>query len=333
MDSEQRQHFWQTLCSLKGENPIEDMKALAETIIVPEFLYRYRPVTVSSVDALQRNLLFYSNANYYDDPFDTLIHTDFKKINESVIDYFTNRVKPEDMISFGEQLNIPDKNISAALEILQNITATDLVNEIDDYLKKNIQVILKKNLWSACLSECGNNEVMWLKYADQYKGFCVVYDMKDKNKLLCGKQEYCQNCIVTSAGTSLYPIYYSDKGYDATEYTKRLTTGYIALNHLNNEAAKAVIEAFPIKMWEQERIALTKSKCHEYDQEWRFLLRSPSPGPIMQEWIPYGVILGLKMGSFERELIIRSAQMAGVDHVFELFITNEYELDFREINK
>ena len=119
MDSEQRQHFWQTLCSLKGENPIEDMKALAETIIVPEFLYRYRPVTVSSVDALQRNLLFYSNANYYDDPFDTLIHIDFNKINESVIDYFTNRVKPEDMISFGEQLNIPDKNISAALDILQ----------------------------------------------------------------------------------------------------------------------------------------------------------------------------------------------------------------------
>lgn len=73
MDSEERKQFWEMLCSLTGNNVAEEYEKLSKTINYPHYLYRYRPVSLSSIDALQRNCMYFSSANYYDDPFDTLL--------------------------------------------------------------------------------------------------------------------------------------------------------------------------------------------------------------------------------------------------------------------
>ena len=39
---------------------------------------------------------------------------------------------------------------------------------------------------------------------------------------MCGKQEKCKNCGVINFGTPLYPVYYSDTPYNATEFAKRV---------------------------------------------------------------------------------------------------------------
>ena len=176
----------------------------------------------------------------------------------------------------------------------------------------------------------GINETMWLKYADQYKGFCVVYDFIDEKRKLCGKQEKCVNCVVNNAGVSLYPVYYSDTGYDATEYARNLTVATIVRSKVPM-LAERIIQSLPNASWEQERIALIKSKCHEYDQEWRMILRSPANGPIMQEWVPYGVVLGLRTNSRDKSTIIRSAKLAGIDHFFETYINDSNRLDIRPL--
>lgn len=148
--------------------------------------------------------------------------------------------------------------------------------------------------------------------------------------MLCGKQEKCVNCVVNNAGVSLYPVYYSDNGYDATEYARNLSIAIIVRNKIPMLADK-IIQSLPDASWEQERIALIKSKCHEYDQEWRFILRNHAKGPIMQEWIPYGIILGLRTKSRDRNIILKSAKMAGIDHFFESYINNCNQLDIRPI--
>ena len=77
MNAEERLTFWKALCKADGKDLKTDGQSIAATIHYPRFLYRYRPVSVSSIDALQTNHLFFSKANYYDDPFDTLIKIDY----------------------------------------------------------------------------------------------------------------------------------------------------------------------------------------------------------------------------------------------------------------
>lgn len=80
MDKEKRQIFWDTLCSLNGKDISTEMKKLSETIYYPKFIYRYRPVTERTLDALKNNNVYFSSAEFYDDPFDTYLRIDWDKI-------------------------------------------------------------------------------------------------------------------------------------------------------------------------------------------------------------------------------------------------------------
>ena len=46
-------------------------KQLIEKKKRPTYLYRYRSVSMNTLEALRTNRLYFSTANYYDDPFDT----------------------------------------------------------------------------------------------------------------------------------------------------------------------------------------------------------------------------------------------------------------------
>lgn len=330
MKTEERQKFWEALCKADGNDIIADSKNISSTIKYPHYLYRYRPVSVSSIDALQTNHLFFSQANYYDDPFDTLIKIDYGVLHQHVTQMISSEDVFQQLRSMCQTLNIPDEKYLAAENIIKTVSTEEIVKNVDVFYKNNIQSILKNSLWTVCFSESGVNETMWLKYADQYKGFCVIYDLSDSNRMLCGKQEKCVNCVVNNVGVSLYPVYYSDNGYDATKYACNLSVATIVRNKIPMLADK-IIQSLPDALWEQERITLIKSKCHEYDQEWRAILRNHAKGPIMQEWIPYGIILGLRTNSRDRNIILKSAKMAGIDHFFESYINDCNQLDIRPI--
>ncbi|MEE0867870.1 MAG: hypothetical protein UIL37_06180, partial [Clostridia bacterium] len=52
------------------------------------------------------------------------------------------------------------------------------------------------------------------------------------------------------------------------------------------------------------KTTLIKKKCHEYDEEWRIIPGCIMKPPIMMEWIPSGIILGLRMNPSEENLVI-----------------------------
>lgn len=83
MDSQEREVFWKTLCSLSGTDLEQDIGRLMTSIRLPKLLFRYRPVSFSSLEALRTNKLYFSSANYYDDPFDTFLHIDIEAINKN----------------------------------------------------------------------------------------------------------------------------------------------------------------------------------------------------------------------------------------------------------
>ena len=276
MDHNDREQFWKTLCSLPGNDIVAEREQLFKSIKYPKLLFRYRPVSTKSLEALRTNRLYFSSANYYDDPFDTFLHIDIEAI-------FLN----------------------AALSLRDEV---------------------KKDTWSVCFSENGFNEVLWLKYADQHRGFVQIYGLENNDNFLCGKQEKCANCGIKNYGTPLYPIYYSDTPYDATKFAKFVMLRKIA-ETTATQIPPELYAGMGSALWEQERTTLIKKECHKYDEEWRMITGCIMKPPVMMEWIPSGIILGLRMGVAEENLVVSMAKEAGIKNIYKSYINVQNKLD------
>lgn len=329
MNLQERKVFWDTLCSLTGEDLQKDSKLLMDTIKLPRFLYRYRPVSTSSLEALRTNKLYFSSSNYYDDPFDTFLHINIENIKEEFLSAFATQDSVEAVVA-GTRSLIGDMLSPVQLEQFTSETVTNWLNQgfVEKFLNSALAMRdeIKKDTWSVCFSENGFNAVLWLKYANQHKGFVQIYDLTLDENYRCGKQEKCKECGINNYGTPLYPICYSDEPYDATNFSK-----IVMLNKMGEQIGKAIPPELYAGMgngqWERERITLIKQKCHEYDEEWRMITRGIMQPPIAMEWIPSGIILGLRMGKNEENLVISMAKEAGIKQIYKSFIDSANQLN------
>lgn len=334
MNDAERKIFWDKLCSLQGTDIKKDTDLLNKAIIYPKYVYRFRTVNERTLSALRENKLYFSTSNYYDDPFDTFINIDIRKIqdvldNATQIHYADQIVSCMDyMLSEWLGIQINDEQKKMLIETLsKSFENPNFKIGIKEYWR-NIRNEIKKDTWSVCFSEDGLNESLWLKYADQHKGFAVSYDLENAEKLRCGKQAKCVNCGIHMAGTSLYPVYYSDEKYDATRFAYFLSICEMAGNNLNEELFKNIIADMGNQIWEREKITLIKKTCHRYDKEWR-MIAPPiyKEGPVMREWVPDAVILGLSMTKSDEAQVIGTAYQAGIDKIYKCYINDEGNLD------
>ena len=322
MKEKEREEFWRTLCSLPGIDIKAESEKLSQTIKLPKHLFRYRPVNLKSLEALRTNKLYFSTANYYDDPFDTFLNIDIEAIRNILSSAFQT---PE---SIAATIDVVKSMLDGILteEQKEQITVENVTKVISQGLHENflnfalaLRNEVKKDIWSICFSENGFNEVLWLKYADQYKGFVQIYDLENDENFLCGKQEKCANCGIRQYGTPLYPIYYSDTPYNATSFAQ-----IVMLRKMEEQAGKAIplqlYEKIGSNPWEPTRITLIKKECHKYDEEWRMITCCRMKPPVLMEWIPSGIILGLRMEQAEENLVISMAKEAGIKKIYKSYI-------------
>ena len=281
------------------------------------------------MEALRTNKLYFSSANYYDDPFDTFLHIDIETIRKEYLSAFQT---PESTETVVEGVKSLLGGILTEEQITQ-LTAENVTNALSNGLVESflssvlaLRDDVKKDIWSVCFSEEGFNEVLWLKYADQHKGFVQIYDLENEDNYLCGKQEKCANCGMKKYGTPLYPIYYSNTPYDATNFAKFVILHKIA------ETTQAPIPpelyaGMGSGLWEQERTTLIKKECHQYDKEWRMITGCTMKPPIMMEWVPSGIILGLRMDTADENLVVSMAKEAGIKKIYKSIINSKNELD------
>lgn len=329
MNAQEREVFWKTLCTLPGVDPEQDAEKLINTVKFPKFLFRYRSVTLRSLEALRTNKLYFSSANYYDDPFDTFLHIDIESIRQEFLTAFQTRESTEAVTEgvkdiIGGMLTEEQR----ALLTVDNVTNMLSNGLVESFLNSALALRdeVKKDTWSVCFSENRFNEVLWLKYADQHKGFVQIYDLENNENYLCGKQEKCQNCGIKKFGTPLYPIYYSDKPYDATNFAKIVMLKKLgALS--GTQIPQYLYDSIGNGTWEREKTTLIKKKCHEYDEEWRMITGCQMKSPVMMEWIPSGIILGLRMGVTEENLVISMAKEAGIKNIYKSVIDSKNMLN------
>lgn len=328
MDSHERKIFWETLCSLPGKNFEAEREQLLKTIKYPKLLFRYRPVNIKNLEALRTNKLYFSSANYYDDPFDTFLHIDIEKIKKEFRSAFQNTESTAAVIDGAKALlgNILTEQQASQLTPENILSALPGITDNFLYTALTMRDEVKKDTWSVCFSEKGYNEASWLKYADQHKGFVQIYDLDNGENFLCGKQEKCKSCGIKNYGTLLSPIHYSDTPYDATNFAK-----FVMLHKITEATEVQIPQEFYEKvgsaLWERERTTLIKKECHKYDEEWRMITGCIMKPPIMMEWIPSGIILGLRMKPAEENLVISMAKEAGIKQVYKAYIDEQNKLN------
>lgn len=325
MNSSERKTFWDRLCSIRDNTP-DHLQVLLATINTPEYLCRFRPVSESSLLQLQENKLYYSSADHYDDPFDTFIHVDFPRV-KALYDLLKS------LLDSGN----PDlRNRLVALEPIIGMSTEQFLDNLKDHPLdlfifperiRQIRTIIQKNLFSICFCEDAMNETLWLKYANNYRGFALIYDVKDDSSFLCGKEKMCENCRSLIEKPFVYPVYYTEDAYDATQFALAcMLWGEQVPRQIVELSTKAVI-------WEAERVSLIKKKCHEYDQEWRMIRPTMTPDRTCIKMKPNKVILGLRMPEYEKLMVISAAKVAGISNIEELYINDSDQLDTRAITR
>lgn len=333
MTHDEREKFWNTICSLPGRDICAEREELLKTIKFPKYLYRYRPVNTKNLEALRTNRLYFSSANYYDDPFDTFLHIDIEELKKEYLSILRFDENAENKINYVNSLlgGILNKEQLSQFN-LESLKYAQSSNVVDEFLSFALALRseLKKDVWSVCFSENGFNESLWLKYADQHKGFVLIYDLENDDNYLCGKQQKCCYCGIKNFGTPLYPIYYSDSPYNATNFAK-----FVMLRKAGEltkvSIPKEIYESLGAMLWEIERITLIKKECHKYDEEWRMITGCQMKPPILMEWIPSGLILGLKMDLAEENLVVSLAKAAGIKNIYKSYINAKNELDAYKI--
>ena len=90
---------------------------------------------------------------------------------------------------------------------------------------------------------------------------------------------------------------------------------------------KYLYESIGSDIWEREKTTLIKKKCHEYDEEWRMITGCIMKPPVMMEWRPSGIILGLRMGQAEENLVISMAKEAGIKNIYKSYIDSKNRLN------
>lgn len=331
---EERARFWDKLASLKGEDSTNEFKELSRTIVLPKALYRYRAVNTRTLEALRTNRLYFSTANYYDDPFDTFINVNIREMQEVIEAARGSGKDIKECLNVASKragLNIPPEFIDCGSSLLvSKLQDPAFCSRAVNYVR-NIRNEVKKDVWSACFSESDCNEVLWLKYAEQHKGFALRYDLDKPELFMCGKSEKCRTCGLANVRAALCPIYYSPQMYDGTRFAQFICIAkLLQLDSLKQQKLKRYMG---VTDWELIKLSVIKKECHQYDEEWRLILMNwQLQSPVCQEWIPGAVILGLNMDSGDKELVTTLVKEAGIEEMYQCIIGDDGGLVTERVN-
>ena len=249
------------------EEMVDALKPLNIVLLqmIPKRLYKYRSCKDEHISAFEKDELWLSTSDLFNDPFDTLIQYDEGKIRSAfdcilqpdIFDAMLNhlaaggemaepvnhlidpaeiesmRVKAAEVLSFGKKF-VPSKEQMIHL-IIQREAYLTLLPKIAQRFSS-----------VACFSEKIDSILMWSHYSYNHTGFALGYDLRpllfpnDKN-------------------VGLFPVVYSEKRYNAEEFLLYLFGSLMQI---------------PVKEADKmssTKLLLYKSKEWQYEREWRII--------------------------------------------------------------
>lgn len=296
--------------------------------IMPVQLYRFRAINEYSLSAFDKDLIFFSRAKDFNDPYDTLITS--KSLEE------IRKCAPED---FRTVMNFLGDQLVNGMEIPNNIKSLFPKSSLDQMLEQirtqindakcgkreepnwqavvtnlddivtNFECGLRNSESYACFSENIKSMTMWAHYADYHKGFALSYDMRP--------------FVQSGHGLMIFPIIYTSTRYDATNLLCWCTAQMFDLPMIR------------IDQLDKIKSALYKSLDWEYEKEWRLInsVDQNSPHPSLK-YAPTGIYYGSKISEINKKILHNIAVEKGLKE-YEMYIdkgSSDYEMKIRPLS-
>lgn len=305
--------------------PIAD--ALMEVMPVP--LYRFRTINEYSLSAFDKDLIFFSRAKNFNDPYDSLLTSpsfeDIMKCPAESIACFMNAFRDQLLKGMEIPQNIKDLFPPSLLDQMLGFMKMQLEaeeggemtepnwHEIQAKLKDmvaNFANDLRDSESYACFSESITSSTMWAHYADYHKGFALSYDMKS---LILSKPN----------GIMILPVIYSDVRYDATNLLGWATAKMLGLP-MNR-----------IDQLDKIKSALYKSSEWAYEKEWRLINSADQAHthPSLK-YAPTGIYYGSRISEINKKILHNMAIEKGLKE-YEMYLdrsSSDYQMRIRPLS-
>lgn len=281
--------------------------------LLPDKLYRYRPISDNTIGAFQNDRLYFSSADYYNDVFDCLIFTN----KESLLTGIRCQLNSEHM----------EKVIEERQQQIEQLNGTPYYNEYIDMLSpKNraktieefiemvsdeadrLQAYFRSVARTICLTEEVDNSRMWGTYADNSKGFCLEYQFDSVARFSC----FTQNDECFDGSARLFPIIYRSTALDGTDFMDTVLLNHFSRRFMRNHQFLNDDLLFTTK------VAITKDAKWADEKEWR-ILASYTGQNIIDDKIasyvrikPSALYLGIDMEPDKEVLLTKIAKDKGV---------------------
>lgn len=305
--------------------PIRD--AIAE--MLPASLYRFRPCGEKQIDAFEKDRIFAVPADWFNDPYDTLVRYDLEEIKNYAKSFSSikNLERLKDFFAKGNDFPKEFKQVlpdeawdSLRKRILEISNFKDYEKRIEQSSLQLLSLVStyfpiisfygKRFSNIACFSEDVRSILMWSHYADSHKGFALEYDFRTSlNK--------------SNTRAALYPVIYSEDRYDASLFLAWAFFTMMGFKAVNPDIVSST------------KAALYKSTFWEYEKEWRMIDPGPhdilNPKPSIIEYRPVAIYYGHNISLDNKARLHEIAKEKGIKE-YEMYIdrgSQKYEMQYR----
>ena len=290
------------------------------------WLYRYRNFSEKNIDALVNDRLYFSIPEYFNDPYDNLVYADVEKIVMNVATHIGYGMK-----DYLERLNKKDPILAGpATAFWYGNKREEFLQGFFEYIVESIEDIkrkVRKNVKIICFSKIHDSMLMWSHYADNHKGFMLVYALEDIMNAL----RYDETETETARKTRLEPVEYVENKLDLTEEIDAYTRSR------RPNAGDVIPPDGDIPQPKLRKMITQKAKDWSYENEWRLIPRTidlEHESPLCYiECVPTAIVLGAKCEKENREKILNIARNKNLP-VLEMVLSErspKFKLDVEEI--
>ncbi len=274
-----KKKYREMLLSSKDSTQFENA-IIYKNLHLPKKIYKYCKVTEHNLTNLENNQIYLNSPIEFNDPFDCamcinwyenrknlfienkdkyLQNIDIKAKSE-ILERINNGEDPEEVM-----INV----LSSSKDALKNQQFLECINELQkNYIDEISNKFQSEKTLLSCFSDDYKNILMWSHYADNHKGFCVEYDISDR-----------------------------DLQYD--DFMRMLHPVIYAENFLNINYSQ-----IQLKYVVGFCLVLQKFIDWQYENEYRLIMNSKEERLFNMPMMPSNVYLGLKMEAYYKRIII-----------------------------
>lgn len=303
----------------------------------PQSLYRIRRYTDDSVGALENEQLFFTRADWFNDPYDCLLQFDERRLRNQIENNISEEYMRNFLRSSGVQYPINEdiQNENDFLRLFRE-GKNGFLGDVSKCFT-TVTDMLQKGTYVVCLGETVNSPVMWSHYGENHKGFAIEYQFEPE--YFSPKPHFPVDDKFDGYGwRSLLPVYYSKYRVDGTQLAEWYCL--CEMRRKFSPAHKQGDHTYLLPdMLLKTKLSLEKAEAWAYEKEWRLILTHEWPNdigtPIVQiQKKAAGIYLGARMEDAARRKRLIQIGMDKEIPVYEMYIDHsarEYEMKWRQL--